>query len=104
MAFMSKRQYVEIATALKAGRANVLDEAQAVFEDNDLHELGADPRYWAKFGFMTAVKYIADVMERDNRAFNREHFLEVVRGNRKVDSSPTRPHTWGEPTKEYKDV
>ena len=32
----------------------------------------------------------ADLFERDNSRFNREHFLAVVRGERLVNSRPPR--------------
>lgn len=105
MAKFSKGQYVVLMRALSLARHNVLEEAQAVAEDNEYLESPRDTNsyskavvYWGKYGVMTAAKYVADAMALDNPAFDREHFLEVVKGNRKADSRPDKPITWGEPT------
>lgn len=39
-------------------------------------------------GFIT--NELADVFQKDNERFNREHFLAVVRGERPVNSRPPR--------------
>lgn len=78
MAAFSKRHYLILARALRLSRGNVLEEAQAVEEDNPTDH--TSPTYWARYGLETATKYVADALQNDNSQFDRERFLEAARG------------------------
>jgi len=41
-------------------------------------------------GIGEAAGFIADALEADNPAFNHEHFLAVVRGEKDLNSRPAR--------------
>lgn len=47
-------------------------------------------RMWAAPAMLTAAEFIANELEDDNPRFDRAHFLAVVEGDRKLDSSPPR--------------
>lgn len=86
MAAFSKRHYLILARALRLSRGNVLEEAQAVEEDNPTDQ--CKPTYWARYGMDTAAKYIADALALDNSAFKRDHFIAVVKGEKDAHSRP----------------
>lgn len=44
-------------------------------------------------GFYDAVESVASALASDNPRFDREHFLAVVRGERKLTSRPPRKRT-----------
>lgn len=98
MAKFSKGQYVVLMRALSLARDNVKVESKlsiASYEAELDHlakhvtiPISLSPETWAKFGFETAAKYIADALGMDNPKFDRSHFLAVVRGEKPVNSRP----------------
>jgi hypothetical protein len=77
---MTRKDYIVIAEALRitANRTRIDEKVEG----------GTYPH--ATSGVMAASEEIADALARDNRRFNREHFLAVVRGEKALMSRPSR--------------
>ena len=74
---MTRKDYIAIAEAFRFARGH----AMASFENRVKPELA---------GVMAAAEYVANAMKDDNPRFNREHFLAVVRGEKSLESRPSR--------------
>lgn len=96
----SKGQYITLERALRLALDNTITEAKkTTFSANVDHfskeitlPANLKPEYWAKFGALTAAKYITDALALDSpMGFDREHFMAVVKGEKPVDSHPEWP-------------
>jgi hypothetical protein len=74
---MTRKDYIIIADALRIQYYN----SQSV-------DIGGTKERFA--GVLDCAKEIADALGRDNARFNREHFLSVVRGEKELNSHPSR--------------
>jgi hypothetical protein len=96
MAAFSKRHYLLLAQAL-ARTEHICDSCGGP-KVYSLHIPATDCRGCAnpaehhpfKARDNEATLHVADNLEQDNPAFNREHFLAVVRGEREINSKPPR--------------
>lgn len=67
---MTRKDYILLAEALRFARGHAF--ASRATADSASHELN---------GVMAAAEYIATSLKQDNRAFDPEHFLAMVRGD-----------------------
>ena len=81
MAKFSKQHYQAVANILLEAR-----EAERVA----LAERERDIVMWTHHGLAVAANLFAELFQRDNSRFSREHFLAVVRGERPVNSRPPK--------------
>lgn len=82
---MTRKDYILIAKTLKN---------HAIFIDHDEDII---PRTYSSLligqrniGVMRAAEALAYAMAEDNPRFDSEHFLSVVRGEKELNSRPTR--------------
>lgn len=74
---MTRKDYILIASALRIARKDAPELAVLeLHKELTLH------------GVNVAVERIADAIKASNPAFDREHFLAVVRGEKEVNSKP----------------
>jgi hypothetical protein len=81
MAMFQRKHYKAIAEVLALHRIKVkwlpvLEIKGAQYGHNDV--------------LLALWEHVADLFERDNPSFDREHFLAVVRGERSAESHPSR--------------
>lgn len=72
---MTRKDYISLAEALRYARGHAM-AGTAVTE--------------ALASVTAAAELIANVCKNDNPAFDREHFLAVVRGDRDINSRPRK--------------
>lgn len=76
---MTRKDYILIAEALRYARGYALASMpDKLVSDCEMR------------GVMAAAEHIAQGLVSDNPRFSREHFLAVVRGERELNSRPTR--------------
>jgi|GEM_PF-3250040 len=74
---MTRKDYIIIAEALRV-----------TYHREQIGEEGNEP--YASNAVILAACEIADSLQRDNNRFNREHFLAVIKGEKKLQSRPSR--------------
>lgn len=76
---MTRKDYILIAEALRA----IYLEAKKTSKDSDNQVARLS-------GVQEAATEVAEALQRDNPSFNLYHFLAVVRGEKDLNSKPSR--------------
>lgn len=82
---MTRKDYIHLAEALR-------DKRQCLDSASIPDSRRASAMYES---FWDTAERICGALYRDNPRFNREHFLAVVRGERDLNSRPSRNGTGG---------
>ena len=84
---MTRKDYILIAEALRIRFYNAGLAIESVDRD---FKLDRSFLSGTQNGILAAAEEIADSLARDNARFDREHFLAVVRGEKSLNSRPSR--------------